>query len=162
RAKPSAVARVLVLADGGKPEVRQRLAELEPWLSDRVAVLSVERAAREYTRRKPGSPDDDPIARHTHEHPDLVVVLGGDGAILGAVRAFAASPVPTIGINFGRVGFLASAETSRWREALSEILEGRAVVEPRMRLQAELRTSSSREDPARKAEVIRAVALNDV
>ncbi|HZO09846.1 MAG TPA: NAD(+)/NADH kinase, partial [Myxococcota bacterium] len=71
------------------------LAELEPWLSARVPVLSVETAAREYTRRKPNAEAEDPIARHTRDHPDLLVVLGGDGAILGAVRAFAAAPVPT-------------------------------------------------------------------
>ena len=85
--------------------------------------------------------------------PDLVVVLGGDGAILAAVRAFAEVPVPTIGINFGRVGFLASVEAAQWEEALEEVLAGRAVVEPRMRLLVELMTG--------KQESARAVALND-
>jgi len=154
RAAPPAVGRVLVLADGRKPEVTELLAELEPWLSARVPVLSVETAAREYTRRKPEAEAEDPIARHTRDHPDLLVVLGGDGAILGAVRAFAAAPVPTIGINFGRVGFLASAEAGSWKEALTEVLEGRAIVEPRMRIEAEL-TSASGEN-------LRAIALNDV
>jgi NAD+ kinase len=149
---------VLVLADGDKDEVHELVATLEPWLRTRVRSIELAADVRAfYKRRQSLAPRD-----AEKERPDLVVVLGGDGAILAAVRAFAEAPVPTIGINFGRVGFLASTETSRWREALSEILEGRAVVEPRMRLQAELCTSSSREDPARKAEVIRAVALNDV
>lgn len=150
----SAIRRALVLADGGKPEVRQLLAELEPWLFARVPALSVETAAREYTRRKQDPEVEDPIARHTRDHPDLVVVLGGDGAILGAVRAFAAGPVPTLGINFGRVGFLASAEAGSWKEALTEVLEGRAIVEPRMRIEAELSSASGA--------IVRAIALNDV
>ena len=150
-----AIERALVLADGRKPEVRHLLDELQPWLKKRVAALTVEPAAREYGRRRTeGEEEADAIARHAGDRLDVVVVLGGDGAILGAVRAFAASPVPTIGINFGRVGFLASAEASSWKEALGEVLEGRAIVEPRMRIEAELSSDSG--------EVVRAVALNDV
>jgi NAD+ kinase len=158
RAGTSSIRRVLVLADGEKGEVNGLVAKLEPWLRARVESLEIAADVRAFYKERQSSTG----AVHLRERPDLVVVLGGDGAILAAVRAFAETPVPTIGINFGRVGFLASSETSRWREALSEILENRAVVEPRMRLQAELRTSGSKEDPARKAGVIRAVALNDV
>ena len=86
--------------------------------------------------------------------PDLVVVLGGDGAILGVVRAYADQPVPTIGINFGRVGFLASVPSGHWREALEPTLRGRAPVEPRMRLEARLEGVGGAP--------VRAVALNDV
>src|SRR5690606_4758254 len=82
--------------------------------------------------------------------PGLVVVLGGDGAMLTAVRAFAATPVPTLGINFGRVGFLASTPQSRWRDVLDGILEGRGVIEPRMRLAVEAPSSG-----------VRGVALNE-
>src|ERR1043166_7915448 len=90
------IERVLVLADAEKREVRRLLAQLSPWLADRVKSVAVEADAREYYRRRmevPGA-EGEPV-------PDLLVVLGGDGAILGAVRAFGATPVPTIGINFG-------------------------------------------------------------
>lgn len=154
----SAIRRVLVLADGDKAEVHALIAKLEPWLRARVKGLDIATDVRAFYKRRQALP----AAEARRECPDLVVVLGGDGAILAAVRTFAETPVPTIGINFGRVGFLASTETSHWSAALAEILEGRAVVEPRMRLQAELCTANTAEDPARKAEVIRAVALNDV
>jgi NAD+ kinase len=68
--------------------------------------------------------------------PDLVVVLGGDGAILGAVHAFAEAPVPTLGINLGQVGFLAATPAAAWREALAACLAGEAIEEPRARLEA--------------------------
>jgi len=143
------IERVLVLADAEKREVRRLLAQLSPWLADRVKSVAVEADAREYYRRRmevPGA-EAEPV-------PDLLVVLGGDGAILGAVRAFGATPVPTIGINFGRVGFLASAETGHWEAALAEVLEGRTVVEPRLRLEAEL--------VAADGGIVRGIALNDV
>jgi NAD+ kinase len=142
------IARVLVIADGRKEDVHALLARLEPWLAPRVETLEVERDARGYYRARSDA------AGTKETPPDLVVVLGGDGAILGAVRAFADTPVPTIGINFGRVGFLAAAEASHWEEVLGEILDGKAVVEPRSRLIAELETA--------EGAPVRAVALNDV
>jgi NAD+ kinase len=138
---------VLVLADGRKEDVHALLTQLEPWLRSRVGTLEIERDARGFYRSRSERKAD-------AGHPDLLVVLGGDGAILGAVRAFADAPVPTIGINFGRVGFLAAAEASHWEAALREILDGQAVVEPRVRLLAELETA--------EGAPVRAVALNDV
>lgn len=138
---------MLLLADSAKADVERTLLELEPWLRARVAELVVERDLRSFARRaRVGEPPPGPA-------PDLVLVLGGDGSILSAVRAFAERPVPTLGVNFGRVGFLASVLVSEWRESLEEALEGRAVVEPRMRLVAET-------EP-RNGERVRAVALND-
>jgi NAD+ kinase len=138
---------VLVLADAEKQGVRGLLGRLEPWLSGRVRLVRIETDVRGFHRSRHDKNADE-------ERPDLIVVVGGDGAILAAVRAFADDPVPTIGINFGRVGFLAAIEAAHWQAALEEALEGRAVVEPRMRLQAELRSGG--------AQPVRAVALNDV
>lgn len=48
-----------------------------------------------------------------------VIVLGGDGTILGVARRFAFSGVPLFGINFGRVGFLTNADPDNWQERLA-------------------------------------------
>lgn len=136
-----AIQRVLVVADHEKAGVREFERELVPWLEARGLELSIEGDARELARRGAAG-----------ARPDLVIVLGGDGAILGAVRAFAEAPVPTLGINFGRVGFLASVPSGQWRDALEEVLAGRGIVEPRMRLEARLASGTSQ---------LRAVALND-
>ena len=140
-AAPTAVRRVLVVADHDKAGVREFEGEFLPWLEQRGLEVALEGDARELARRGAEG-----------ARPDLVVVLGGDGAILGAVRAFADAPVPTLGINFGRVGFLASVPSGHWRGALDEVLAGRGIVEPRMRLEARLASSHS---------PLRAVALND-
>ena len=56
---------------------------------------------------------------------DLALVLGGDGSILTALRAYAGRGVPVFGINFGAIGFLATLEPTNIDEALAIAFEGR-------------------------------------
>jgi NAD+ kinase len=55
---------------------------------------------------------------------DLAVVLGGDGTMLRALRRFLGSSVPVIGVNFGRVGFLASVEAGELEHGLGRAFAG--------------------------------------
>lgn len=64
----------------------------------------------------------------------LVLVLGGDGTMLGVARHFVDSPVPLIGVNFGKVGFLADVDASQWEAALSAFLAGKTCLLKRMAL----------------------------
>jgi len=56
---------------------------------------------------------------------DLVVVLGGDGAILRACRQMGIHQLPILGVNLGRLGFLAGVSPREFREEISRIA-GRA------------------------------------
>jgi NAD+ kinase len=58
------------------------------------------------------------------EAPDLVLVLGGDGTILTALRQFAGTGVPVFAINFGAIGFLATIEPWELEERVSSALRG--------------------------------------
>ena len=147
-----AVRTVLVACDPDKPDVRTLLDELVPWLRARVGRVELESDVRALVERRSKLS----LTESLEGLPDLLIVLGGDGAILGAVRAFASAPVPTLGINFGRVGFLASTPVSHWREALEGVLSGEGVLEPRMRLVARLGDGASRKGG------LEAIALNEV
>jgi NAD+ kinase len=64
------------------------------------------------------------------ESPDLAVVLGGDGTMLRALHQFLDAPVPVIGVNFGRVGFLSAMTPQTMEEGLARAFAGeRRVVE---------------------------------
>ena len=55
---------------------------------------------------------------------DLAIVLGGDGTMLRALKRFLGTGVPVIGVNFGRVGFLASVEASSLEAGLARAFAG--------------------------------------
>jgi NAD+ kinase len=61
---------------------------------------------------------------------DLAIVLGGDGATLRALRATAGAGVPVFAINFGRIGFLATADRDELDVAIERALAGRFEVFP--------------------------------
>jgi len=150
--KPSAprpIQSVLVLANADKPGTRALIEELEPWLRARVKRVEVRNDVRAFAAERAALTESGRLG----PAPDLVVVLGGDGAILGAVHAFGAAPVPTLGINLGQVGFLAATPASSWREALAACLAGEAVEELRTRIEAEW---------SAQGQVRRAFALNEV
>jgi NAD+ kinase len=62
---------------------------------------------------------------------DGIIALGGDGTLLGAMRLVVERPVPVLGVNFGRLGFLAEVERSELGSALAAMAEGRSTVEAR-------------------------------
>jgi NAD+ kinase len=62
---------------------------------------------------------------------DGLIALGGDGTLLGAMRLVADRPVPVLGVNFGRLGFLTEVEGAELETALEAMAEGRATTETR-------------------------------
>ena len=65
---------------------------------------------------------------------DLVIVVGGDGSLLGAARELAKSKIPILGVNRGRLGFLTDISPSDLEERLARVLEGDYIEESRFLL----------------------------
>jgi NAD+ kinase len=87
---------------------------------------------------------------------DALVVLGGDGTFLRAVRAVAEVDVPILGINLGKVGFLSKAEAGELDQVLAKISDGRFTIDERMALEGRILRDGTPIDDARH------VALNDI
>lgn len=83
---------------------------------------------------------------------DLVVIFGGDGAILATARRMGDRPIPSIGVNFGKFGFLTDIRAREVVEDLTRVLSGEFVVEERLMLRARI------EGPEGEAEML---ALNE-
>ena len=85
---------------------------------------------------------------------DLVIVVGGDGSILGVSRDLAGSGVPVVGVNRGSLGFLAAIAPGDIEEKFEQILSGDYSIEDHFLLEAQV----FRDDVL----VSSSTALNDV
>jgi NAD+ kinase len=74
---------------------------------------------------------------------DLLISLGGDGTILRMARLFSSTAIPILGINLGKLGFLAEVSLEELDECLTEIMRNDFVVEDRMMLQARIGKSKN-------------------
>lgn len=88
---------------------------------------------------------------------DVVCVLGGDGTFLRSAQAIGDSGVPALGVNLGRVGFLAKVETDDLEHALQQVVDGDFSIEDRLRIAATvIRGDGNRETHACLNEVVMA------
>lgn len=87
---------------------------------------------------------------------DLLITFGGDGTLLRGARRLEGRPVPVLGINFGRIGFLTAVSRQDVTKALDAFAAGRHVLSPRAILEGIV---EGPEDDQVQGPV---VALNDV
>ncbi|MEP7294437.1 MAG: NAD(+)/NADH kinase, partial [Chloroflexota bacterium] len=78
---------------------------------------------------------DEGMVREQTANTDMVVAIGGDGAMLRAARACAPDDVPMLGVNMGNLGFLTEIrDPNEWEAVLDMVLAGNYWVERRMRI----------------------------
>lgn len=85
---------------------------------------------------------------------DLIIAIGGDGTMLYAGRLARESGTPILGINRGRLGFLADVTPDEMINSVEQVLHGNYTRDSRMLLEARLLTDTGTESTA--------FALNDV
>jgi NAD+ kinase len=88
------------------------------------------------------------------ESCDLVIVVGGDGCLLGAARALCRYDVPVLGVNRGRLGFLTDILPSEIESRVGQVLDGDYTIESRFLVDMEVRRG--------KTVLGTGAALNDV
>jgi NAD+ kinase len=64
------------------------------------------------------------------DHANVVISLGGDGTMLGAMRLLVDRPTPVLGVNHGNLGFLVEVQPTDLRVALDRIVSGEYALEP--------------------------------
>lgn len=76
-----------------------------------------------------------------HHHCDLAIAIGGDGTLLSASRALSGTHLPLVGVNVGRLGFLADVTLAKLEQQLSKILAGEYREDPRFLMHATINDS---------------------
>ncbi len=120
-----------LIAKPDAERVGEALAELQRFLASRgVAIV-----AETDTARILGIPSGVPLEQ-LGQQVDVAVVVGGDGTLLGAARALAPYDIPLLGVNLGRLGFLADISPADLVVRLQEVLDGACTEERRFLLTA--------------------------
>lgn len=153
--------RVLLLCNLGKPMVTEALQSFRPWLAERAEIVG-EFGTREIAQT---SADELPEA-------DLAIVLGGDGTLLSQARVMVERGVPILGINFGKLGFLAEFSVEDVKKHWPLIASGKARQTERIMLEVAvypegspqwggINGDSGSERPAMPEPVFKGTAMND-
>lgn len=121
----------------GKPgavAVADTLNRLRGDLRERGIRVLLDESAAAYLSDRSG---ESVVDRHALAGlADLAIVVGGDGTLLSAARSLAEANVPVLGVNLGRLGFLADVSPDEMHQQLDEILAGRYAEERRSLLHA--------------------------
>lgn len=123
--------RIGLMGRVGNPEVLETLVHLRDFLRSRgrEVVIETEVAAQLQL------PPEEVLSRDEIGHrAELVIVVGGDGSLLGAARVLAAQHAPVLGVNRGRLGFLTDISPQYLEQQISEVLAGRYLIESRFLL----------------------------
>ncbi len=70
------------------------------------------------------------------QRADTIVALGGDGTMLAAARLVGSRGTPILGVNLGKLGFLAEVAPEDMLQAVDEIITGKVIIEKRLVLEA--------------------------
>jgi NAD+ kinase len=124
--------KVLVVSSPYKPAGQDVARAIVTWLT---------RAGIEAVTDIDAEKDIEALAKGT----DLCLSVGGDGTMLATSRRLGATQVPTLGVNLGKLGFLAEFKQSEIREWIAGRKELSLVVVPRMRLRCTIRSNDGKE-----------------
>ncbi len=127
------MARIALIVHEHRDDAAESASALGQWADERghsVVTLDETRAAATLRPIEPDVRGPNEFAQDT----DLVVSLGGDGSMLGAVQMAARHDVAVLGVNFGQMGYLAAVEPNEMVVAVEAFFAGRATIESRMRV----------------------------
>lgn len=134
-----------ITGNTGKDQLWEPVADLIRWLDaeGHTFRLNVPVAEGLYERElvEPRLCIERGVSRLADE-ADVIFSFGGDGTFLNSAHEVGTSGTPLLGVNIGRLGFLADVEVGQVREAVTQIQAGHYSVESRLVLRAELQTES--------------------
>ncbi len=137
--QPKTAKRIFLIGNSQKPHVHEPFKRISDWL-DGLGLLA-------------GSDLNCRPELISEIQPDLVIALGGDGTILAVGQAMKHRQVPIVGVNLGKLGYLADFNVDELQAHLDQILNDHELVSRRMMLDVRLTKPNG--------QVYDGVALND-
>lgn len=125
--------RIGLIAKRGAVEIRDTLSYMIQYLLDRQRSIVIDECCAEILERSDLQVIE---AVNLGNHCDLAIAIGGDGTMLKAAHKLSHQNVPLLGVNLGRLGFLADIPADAIPEHLDAILQGQFDEDRRCLLQS--------------------------
>ncbi|HEX3357471.1 MAG TPA: NAD(+)/NADH kinase [Tepidisphaeraceae bacterium] len=143
--------RLYIVANIHKPNVQPAIEELIKFVQSRANVTGIDTIG------------DKPL---DHIEAEAILVLGGDGTLLSTARRLQGRQIPLVGVNFGRLGFLASFTPAQFYDHFDKLLDHRLPVSTRLTLETSVVPANVEVHPSDLADVAKkrrwsSVALNE-
>jgi NAD+ kinase len=122
--------RVYILANPAKPEARAALKTITSFVEDRASLVGSACGLDGQPALKAGA--------------DVLIVIGGDGTLIGVARSLAGHPLPILGINVGKLGFLAEFSIEEFCTCFDQVVSDPELVSHRMALDVTMRQNGER------------------
>jgi NAD+ kinase len=107
--RPGVRPRVLLLGSGERPRVKEAVIRLRPLIEEYTDIVLCDFDYRQ------------DLSQH---EADFAIVLGGDGSILRAAKQMGSRQIPLLGVNLGRLGFLADVSPDEFAQWLPHLVSG--------------------------------------
>jgi NAD+ kinase len=121
--------RILVLGNASRPGVQEEVERLLPFLRQHVEIAAIDLHQEQ---------DLSTLSA------DLALVLGGDGAILRAARQMGYHQIPVLGINLGKLGFLADLSPDEMCECFPQVVQGNYRISRHLMLECVIESGQDR------------------
>jgi len=115
-----------------------KACELVRWLNDRGVKVYLEPESECRARQSKLC-----VRGSLFKHSELMIVLGGDGTFIAAVRGLGSRRVPVLGVNMGGLGYLTEITLDEMYGTIEAALKGKVEIEHRMNLQVIYRNAST-------------------
>ena len=119
--------RALIVGDRRKPGVEEGVRAATPFLRSRLDVEQVDPDVFDLSTAK----------------ADLILVFGGDGSLLYVARHLGSNPIPVLGVNHGRFGWLAELQPDELEKGVDAFVRGEATIAERARLRCAVRAGGT-------------------
>ncbi|MHC4741127.1 MAG: NAD(+)/NADH kinase [Planctomycetota bacterium] len=151
----SSLPKLVIFGDPKKGPVAKAIDEFTAFAKNKAKILAVYNIDR--NKEGPGGTPQQKDAREQAsilKESDYALVFGGDGSIISTGRNLSGASLPVIGVNLGKLGFLAEFNVTELEEHFDQIISGDVLIEKRMVLGCHVLTGGS--------EQFNSSAINDV
>jgi NAD+ kinase len=163
--------KVVIFGDPKKRGVREAIEEFVGFAKDKARIVAtysikdLQKAGDDWLRPPTVG---DPIIRTAGNAPvtadvlkkcDFAIVFGGDGSIISTARSVSRASMPVIGVNVGKLGFLAEFSVAELKDFFPRLAKGEAAIDKRMMLNCTVFSDSQGTGQAKK---FCSAAINDV